>query len=137
MRWADLQMEKGYFGLSAYCQSKLALALFIREFARRAPPDSGIVACAADPGLVRTEIGRKGTDSLTRTFWALWSRRGIPAAESAAGIAALAGAEGIPSGEYWVRGEVVPASKRSRSEEDASRLWEISQALCGIRFLSN
>ena len=65
----------GYSVLKSYKQSKLANVLFTAEFNRRVG-GTGVRAYAADPGLVNTSIGLKGTGGLARTVWQWRSGRG-------------------------------------------------------------
>ncbi len=132
MRWDDVGMRKNYFGLSAYDQSKLAVALFTAEIARR----FGMDAYAVDPGLVKTEIGRKKTGPLVKLVWGLRARGGIEPAESARSIAwlALAPEAAGRTGLYWKNRAPAPSSPAARSLADAERLWKLSEELCGAAF---
>jgi NAD(P)-dependent dehydrogenase (short-subunit alcohol dehydrogenase family) len=131
MHWDDLGMRRGYFGLAAYDQSKLAVVLFTREMARRLGPGSRVSTYAVDPGLVRTDIGAKGTGLLVRLVWRLRTRNGISARDSARWIAFLASDPGVAgmSGLYWKERKVVEPSEAARSAEDAERLWNTSETL--------
>ncbi len=124
-----------YNGLAAYDRSKLAMVLFTRELARRGEA-AGIRAYAADPGLVRTDIGAKGGGPLVRLVWRLRSARGIAAEQSAASLFFLASDPGAgkTSGLYWKDGIPHEPSARARSRGEAIRLWEQSEGLCGVRF---
>lgn len=57
VRLDDLSAEKEYSPRGAYGQSKLAQALFVREFQRR-NPKSKVSANAIHPGVIWTNIGR-------------------------------------------------------------------------------
>jgi NAD(P)-dependent dehydrogenase (short-subunit alcohol dehydrogenase family) len=59
MNWEDIQLRRHYDGLAAYAQSKFANLLFTLELNSRLGPRSTVHAFAADPGLVKTEIGFK------------------------------------------------------------------------------
>jgi retinol dehydrogenase 12 len=133
MRWGDLGMSRGYFGLAAYDQSKLAVVLFTRELARRLGPHSSISVYAVDPGLVRTEIGAKGTGSLARLVWRLRAGAGMSAHEAAGWVTFLAAAPSVRgvSGAYWKEGRRVPPSAAAQGSADAARLWTESELLCG------
>jgi NAD(P)-dependent dehydrogenase (short-subunit alcohol dehydrogenase family) len=135
MHWDDLGLRRGFSGLKAYDQSKLATVLFVRELARRLGPASPVSAYAVDPGLVRTDIGLKGTRPLVRLVWRLRSGRGIDpamAAESVAWCAVSEEAAGS-TGLYWKERRPVEPSARARDDAAARRLWEESEALCGMR----
>ena len=59
----DLQAERGYAGMRAYAQSKLANILFTRELARRLS-GSGVAAYSVHPGTVRTGFAREDAGRL-------------------------------------------------------------------------
>ncbi len=132
LHWNDIGLRRRYFGLTAYDQSKLAVVVYCRELVRRLGPGSGIIVYAADPGLVRTEIGKKGTSLLTRLVWRLRTRTAASPEESADAIAFLAmdPAAAGKSGLYWKDRKVVPSSNASCSREDGERLWKLSEKMC-------
>ncbi len=68
--------RKRYNTLVAYKQSKLANVLFTMEFNRRFGLTGGVKAFAADPGLVNTAIGLKGTHGLVHWIWSKRSQGG-------------------------------------------------------------
>ena len=51
----DLQMERGFDGWQAYCNSKLANALFTGELARRLDP-AAVTANFLHPGVIDTKL---------------------------------------------------------------------------------
>jgi len=144
IHWRDVGMHHGYSGLSAYAQSKLATVLFTYELARRLSAhaaksrEASITAFAADPGLVDTKIGEKGTGALIGRFWRWRARHSISPAQSAASIAFLASSPLIAgqTGHYWYMDEPRPSSKRSYDEAAARRLWELSERMSGLCYLS-
>jgi retinol dehydrogenase 12 len=139
IHWGDVGLKGRYFGLTAYDQSKLAVLLFCVELARRLGAGSSVAAYAADPGLVKTEIGRKGTGAFVRLFWNLRTRGGIGAEEAASWIAFLASDPSVEArtGLYWKEGKPMPSSPLSRDAEAARRLWDLSERMCGeVRPLS-
>jgi NAD(P)-dependent dehydrogenase (short-subunit alcohol dehydrogenase family) len=153
VRWDDLQWERGYHGMRAYAQSKIAVGLFALEFDRQSARHSwGITSNLAHPGAAptsllsaRPEIGRDRDTALARIIRAL-SRAGIlfgtaeTAALPALYAAASPDAKGSqfygPSGPGHLRG--APAEQRPfpplRSEADATRMWAASEELTGVRF---
>jgi NAD(P)-dependent dehydrogenase (short-subunit alcohol dehydrogenase family) len=132
LHWKDIGLRRGYFGLTAYDQSKLAVVMYCRELARRLGPASGVSVYAVDPGLVRTEIGRKQTGLLTRLAWRFRTRAAAPPGEPAGAIAFLALDPGIAgkSGLYWKDRQPVASSAASCRPEDAARLWSLSERMC-------
>jgi retinol dehydrogenase 12 len=130
--WTDPGLRGRYFGLTAYDQSKLAVIVFSRELARRLGPASRISTYAVDPGLVKTEIGVKGTGFLTGLVWRLRTRNGIEAEQAAAKVAfvAMDPAAAGRTALYWKDREPVPSSAASYSSENGERLWELSERMC-------
>jgi NAD(P)-dependent dehydrogenase (short-subunit alcohol dehydrogenase family) len=148
LNWDDLQLRRHYNGLRAYQNTKLANVLFTLEFNRRMGPPSRLRAFAADPGLVKTDIGLKGTPALVRRVWQ-WRRRGGASPEkSAAGIVFLLSepsllGESSPYGKpvpqdstavYWKDGQPKQASHLALDEQAAARLWHQSERMCGIEW---
>jgi NAD(P)-dependent dehydrogenase (short-subunit alcohol dehydrogenase family) len=134
LNWDDLQLLRRYNGLRAYERTKLANVMFTAELNRRLGPGSSVRAFAADPGLVKTDIGLKGTPALVRWVWAARRSGGISAAESAAGIVALLAGPGLEdTGQvYWKHGRPRSPSRRALDPQEAERLWEVSARMCGI-----
>lgn len=134
MHWADVGLRGAYNGLAAYDQSKLSAVLFARELARRLGTDSPVGVYAVDPGLVKTDIGMKGTGAVVRLVWRLRTRAGISPAEAAATIAYLALDPLVRSrtGLYWKECKPVAPSRRALDTDEARRLWELSDSLCGL-----
>ena len=62
LEWDNLELEKGYGGYRAYANTKLALALFTRELARREP---GIAVNVLHPGAIGALVDR-GAPALRR-----------------------------------------------------------------------
>jgi NAD(P)-dependent dehydrogenase (short-subunit alcohol dehydrogenase family) len=136
IHWEDIQLRRRYRGLTAYNQSKLAAVLFSHELARRLGHGSSVSSYVVDPGLVRTDIGRKGNGPLVGLVWKIRSRRGISPQEAAFAVAYCA-AEGSAAGRtglYWKEGVAVPSSRRSCDTGDAARLWGLGEALGGLHF---
>lgn len=134
MNWDDIMLRKHYHVLTAYKQTKLANVLFCTEFNRRMGSSSGVRAFAVDPGLVNTGIGLKGTTGITRWIWKKRSSGGTPPEVPAVSIAYLAGEPSVHrSGEvYWKDCKPVTPSSYSQREDEARRLWELSEKMCGI-----
>jgi NAD(P)-dependent dehydrogenase (short-subunit alcohol dehydrogenase family) len=136
IHWNDIGLRRGYHGLMAYDQSKLATVLFTRELARRLGSDSSVSAYAVDPGLVKTDIGLKGNNALVGLLWKARTRYGIPAAQAADAVAWCAtnpSAKG-KTGLYWKECQLCESSSRSLDQRDAARLWELGEALSGVSY---
>lgn len=132
MRFHDLQFEDGYNGLNAYGQSKLANLLFTYELSRRLQ-DQSITVNALHPGFVHTHLGKHHW--LIRPFLEvihlLFAKSPQEGAQTPIYLASSPVVEGV-SGKYYVDQEPVPSSRASRSQEDARRLWEISERMTGL-----
>lgn len=134
LKWDDLQLRRRYNGLLAYQQTKLANVLFTLELNRRLGADSAVRAFAADPGLVKTEIGYKGTPAIVRWAWQRRAAGGDPPETAARGIVYLLGEPSIQttSEVYWKAGAPKAASRHALDPASAGRLWQISEKMCGI-----
>ncbi len=132
MHWDDLGLQRHYFGLTAYGQSKLANVLFIYELTRRLGENSTISTYAIDPGLVNTHMGTKQTSILTRMVWGIRRHFGTSVAKGAETMIFVASDASLSnqSGLYWEKCRPVSSSKRSYDENSARRLWEISSDVC-------
>ncbi|MBI2060981.1 MAG: SDR family oxidoreductase [Nitrospirae bacterium] len=133
IRFDDLQMERGYTAMKAYNQSKLANVLFTYELARRLE-GTGISANCLHPGAVGSNFG--GT-----SVW--WMRVGMKLGKpflltpekAARGPVYLATSSEVANvtGKYFWNKRVMPSSGRSHNNEDAGKLWEVSERLVGVR----
>jgi NAD(P)-dependent dehydrogenase (short-subunit alcohol dehydrogenase family) len=134
MHWNDLQFNKFYHPLLAYKQSKLAQVLFTAEFNRRFKSSTGITALAADPGLVRTEIGFKGNSPWMDFFWKLRSRNGRAPELAAEDILfMLEDDEVLRSGQiYWKYRQPKMPNRCALDEEEGARLWDVSMEMAGL-----
>jgi NAD(P)-dependent dehydrogenase (short-subunit alcohol dehydrogenase family) len=131
MRFDDLQSERRYEGMDAYCRSKLANVLFVRELARRLD-GTGVTANAVHPGWVRSRFGMDGDTSgfagygmvALRPFQ-IGPKRGARTSIYLATAPEVAG----ESGKYWARRKQGHMSRRARDDEAAVRLWDESERL--------
>jgi NAD(P)-dependent dehydrogenase (short-subunit alcohol dehydrogenase family) len=140
MHWKDVLLRKHYNCLLAYKQSKLANVLFATELNRRlGKAGSSIRAYAVDPGLVNTDIGLKGTDGIVRKIWQIRSRGGTPVEQPAHSISFIASepAARRTEGVYWKDCAPLKPSRYSQLEDAGSRLWELSERMCGIKYNLN
>ncbi len=128
IHWRDPSLARGYSGLRAYSQSKLANVLFTRELARRLGPGASVTAFAADPGLVHTDMGLKQGRSAASLAWRLRRLGGTSPDVPAEGIALLASSLELRgrTGLYWKDGRELAPSRRARDAEAGRRLWELS-----------
>lgn len=133
LNWSDIQQLGRYNPLKAYKQSKLANVLFTAELSRRLGPAAPIRAVAADPGLVDTDIGEKSQSRLARWIWSIRRKRGIPAAQSAAGIIKLLEVDLTNNTAiYWKHGVPKKPNPYALDADHGRRLWEISARMTGV-----
>ncbi|WP_369059560.1 SDR family oxidoreductase [Caulobacter sp. 73W] len=142
----DLNAKRDYQPMPVYAQSKLACLLFSLELQRRSEAAGwGVDSIAAHPGLSRTDLlhnapGRTSTIGMLRSaLWFLFqpaAQGALPTLFAATSPAAQGGAYYGPDRLSETRG--YPALSKIPTQaldEDVSRrLWEVSQALTGVRF---
>ncbi|WP_430593545.1 SDR family oxidoreductase [Humidisolicoccus flavus] len=153
INWNDLNWEHSYNGMSAYQQSKIAVGLFGLELDRRSlANDWGITSNLSHPGIAptnllaaRPELGRS-TQTRGRRLIQRLSDRGFlfgtpqsaaePALYAATHPTSKRAAFYGPSGPAHLGGAAGEQKLYSRfqSEEQAKRLWEISEDLTAARF---
>jgi NAD(P)-dependent dehydrogenase (short-subunit alcohol dehydrogenase family) len=130
----DLMYEKGYNGMRANNQAKLAMVLFTYELARQLD-GTGVTANCLHPGAVATGGPLKDLDlsefgrlmyRLVKPFF-LSPEKG---AETSVYLASSPEVEGV-TGKYFVRKRAVASSPQSYDLEVARRLWQISAQLTG------
>jgi NAD(P)-dependent dehydrogenase (short-subunit alcohol dehydrogenase family) len=149
MRFSDLQSERGYRKWRAYAQSKLANLLFAYELQRRLERKSAsLISVACHPGYAATNLQRVGPRMRESSFLESISNLGNRLLAQSAAMGALptlyaAAAPDVRGGDYIgpdgfgeIRGHPrkVDSSARSRDPGDAARLWEVSEALTGVRY---
>jgi NAD(P)-dependent dehydrogenase (short-subunit alcohol dehydrogenase family) len=120
-----------YFSLWQYKLSKLANVLFTLEFNRRrngAAPH----AFAVDPGLVNTDIGLKGTGTLSSLVWRKRQQLGVDPIEPAATILFLSGDPQAPKSPavYWHDSAPKNPSSTALNPDLARRMWVESSKIC-------
>jgi NAD(P)-dependent dehydrogenase (short-subunit alcohol dehydrogenase family) len=140
----DLHSDRGYDPRRAYAQSKLANLLFVHELnARLGKAGSTTISVAAHPGMARSEFNRHlPLPFRGRHYGIMWPLshspdRGALSILRAALDPMLHGGEYIaPGGRMEFRG--TPESRRpsdaSFDLETQRRLWQVSEALTGVRY---
>lgn len=146
LNFDDLQAEHRYKAGVAYCQSKLAQAMFALEVQRRSDANGwGITSVAAHPGFAATNLfqaqsGRRSLQNLVSTY-VLAPLVGHSAADGAlplihAAIAAdVAGGELIgPMGFREMKGPPGRCKYASAALDKtaAARLWELSEVMIDV-----
>ena len=155
MNWDDLEWERSYDGMAAYRQSKIAFGLFGLELDRQSRSHGwGLTSNLSHPGVAptsllsaRPEVGR--ADDTREVKVIRWlSRRGIlVGTPESAGLPALLAATGPESQGGRMYGPQGPGNvggrpgeqelyRPLRSEEEAARVWAVSQELAGVEFPS-
>jgi len=132
VHWDDVMLRRRYNPLTAYKQSKLCNILFAKGLNDRYGKD-GIRAYVIDPGLVNTDIGNKETGFLVNFIWALRKRHGVPPEVPAKTYAFLCEQDPPPDGLYYYLCREKDYS-RQVTKENADRLFELSERLCGIKY---
>jgi len=141
MDFENLNAEKGYDKMPAYGQSKLANLLFTFELQRRLQAkSSSVVATAAHPGWTGTDLQRhSGSIRFLNFFFAQTPPMGaLPTLRAATDPQTQGGDYFGPRGAYEMRGypKKVGTSPATQNERDARRLWEVSEKLTGVSYLS-
>jgi len=151
INWEDLNWKRGYDGMRAYRQSKIACGLFGLELARRsAAAGWGITSNISHPGVAptsllaaRPEVGRDADTTGVRMIrWLSARGLGVGTVDSAKLPALLAATATDPDvfyGPQWpgsVGGPPGPQKlwKPLRDSAGAGRVWEVSEELTGVSF---
>ncbi len=149
IRFDDLHGERRYAPWPAYFQSKLANLLFTRELARRAEVagvELSSVAC--HPGYASTNLQTAGARvvegklearlmALGNGLFAQSAEQGaLPTVYAAVGEDVRPGEYFGPAGPLGLAGPPTRARTSRRAQDDgaATRLWEASEELTGVRF---
>jgi NAD(P)-dependent dehydrogenase (short-subunit alcohol dehydrogenase family) len=146
MRWDNLNAEKKYGRWPAYCQSKLANLLFMKELARRA--SDRVLSVACHPGYASTSLQTKAAQMEGATFTERIMSIGNNALAQSAGWGAMptlyaATADDLEPGDYIGPAGLlelvgppvkVKATGAANDPKDAKRLWEVSEELTKVRF---
>jgi NAD(P)-dependent dehydrogenase (short-subunit alcohol dehydrogenase family) len=119
----DLMLERGYDGLRAYCQSKLAQVMFTLELAGRVPAAEVAVTALHPASLMPTKM-------VDETFGYTLStlEEGVEATRRLALAPELAGV----SGHYFDGLREARAHDQAYDPAARRRLWELSEELVGL-----
>jgi len=150
MDFDDLNWKESYSRWPAYGRSKLSNLLFTSELARRAAiADSDLVAAAAHPGYAATNLQTSGPGmgplgliakpvmKVANVFLAQSDANGALPSLYAATAPDVAGGEYFgPDGMGEQRGHPTRVGRTSRAsnEEDAKRLWTVSEELTDVTY---
>jgi len=147
MDFDNLMYERGYRASAAYGRSKLANLLFAFELERRCvAAELDIMSVAAHPGVSATDLGNHLMSNLFMHPLKVLAKVALqdsaagaqPTLRAATDPTAIGGDYFGPAGMSEVRGPatMVTATPAARNEKMAARLWDVSEELTGIRFLS-
>ncbi len=132
MNFDDPQFKKGYAGMRAYGQSKLANILFSNELARRLE-GTGVASNALHPGIVSTNFtaGNGATGWLFRRLYSVIGISSESGAKTTIHLAAAPEVEGI-TGRYFAKCKPAKPTKPAQDPAAARRLWEVSEQMTGV-----
>ena len=143
----DLQAERDYKPFRSYSLSKASNILFANELQRRSDAAGwGLTSNAAHPGFSRTDLvdNNQEAGGLKRLFLAfLESFASQSAADGALPTLYAAAAPEAKGGEYYgpdrlneMKGgpKVAKMPELTKRPDVASRLWEVSEQLTGVKF---
>lgn len=125
----NLQGEKGYGGVRAYCNSKLANILFTRELAARFA-GTGVTANCLHPGAVATGIFRN-LPKVLEVIIKLVTMSPEKGARTSIYLASSPAVEGV-TGKYFVNCAEALPSPEAQNDDIARRLWSESERLTGL-----
>ena len=145
VNFEDMQWKTQYSPWKAYCQSKLADLMLMRELGRRsASAGTRLVSNAAHPGFALTNLQSTGRGREMNLFER--SVASFMSQDAAAGAlptlraatAADAGPESYyaPERLFHLKGDpiLIPLPKPALDDATAKRLWEMSEELTGVRW---
>jgi NAD(P)-dependent dehydrogenase (short-subunit alcohol dehydrogenase family) len=130
--------KKRYAPWASYGQSKLANMLFTKELQRRLDEmGSKVAVLAAHPGWTATNLQKNsGLARIFNPMMAMSPAQGaLPTLYAATAKGAKPGSYYGPDGLFEVRGHPKEAfiSKAARNDDDARKLWDISEELTGVK----
>jgi NAD(P)-dependent dehydrogenase (short-subunit alcohol dehydrogenase family) len=135
-RWNpdDINMQKKYFVMWAYSNSKLYNVLFTKYLAEQLK-DSKVTVNCLHPGVVKTKIGSKNTKWWGAAAWNLLTAlKGISEDEGAKTSLYLASSpevEGI-TGKYFDKCKEKEPSEIAKDPKAAEELWKMSLEMSGL-----
>jgi retinol dehydrogenase 12 len=126
INFEDIQFQKGYNGMKAYSQSKLANILFTYELARKLE-GTKVTVNALHPGFVDTGFG-KNNGVVARIAMSLlrpMQRSVEDGAQTSIYLASAPEMDGI-TGKYFTDCKAVPSAPASYHKPTAEKLWQVS-----------
>ena len=135
MNWEDLNNENNYKSFKVYAQSKLCNILYTRELAKRLE-GTKVTINAVHPGVVLTELNRYVGETfgwIATVFLVcfypiiLLVFKTVKHGAQTSIYCALSPDLNNVSGRYFADCAEQKTSKHAMNDEDAKRLWEVSQ----------
>lgn len=138
IKFDEAAFPKHYDRREAYGQSKLANIIFTYELSRRLI-EHNISVNTLDPGGVASNIGKNdGIIPWTKHIVYYLLKRELltpkQGAQTSVFLASASEVKGI-SGKYFFKKKEKRSSDESYNIEKAKQLWNLSEQLCGIKFL--
>ena len=133
LRLARINNPRIYLGLDRYKVTKLANVLFTYELNRRLA-GTRVRAFAADPGLINTDMGSKGSGKLAQFVWKYRRQSGRSPEVPAQNILFLSSDPSLQDRpeSYWRDCKPKPPDPEAEREDLAAALWKQSIALCRL-----
>lgn len=125
IRFNDLQARRGYNGLNAYSQSKLANVLFAAELARRLPAEE-VTVNSIHPGVVATKLLLRGI--VPKWLVRPWTMSAEEGAKTSIYAASSPDLNGV-SGRYFDDCREKEPSAEAQDRQVAARLWTVSEKI--------
>ena len=128
----DLESRKRYSLMGVYGKSKLANILFTRELARRLS-GTGVTANCLHPGFVGSNFARNNgaIAAVVMTLLRPFARSPEQGADTAVYLCSAPEVADV-SGEYFVDRRPRAPKDFACNDEDARRLWEVSERMTGL-----
>lgn len=141
MNWEDLNHKATYNPRTCYSQSKLMNVLFSRELSQRLK-GTGVTSNSLHPGVVNTELGRHIGNNGDGMFMSALFRMAMKmswlfrtpqqGAQTSIYCAVAPELEDV-TGAYFSDCKRTNESNFAKRDEDAKRLWDISEELTGLK----
>jgi NAD(P)-dependent dehydrogenase (short-subunit alcohol dehydrogenase family) len=133
-RTLDFERLQQGRGLRGYGVTKLCNILFTRELAHRIA-GSGVTANCLHPGFVATRFGDNSRGAIRAGFQVAKRLFAVSPEQGADTMVYLASAAEVAgeSGGYYLRCARTDASPEARNDEDARKLWELSERVSRAR----
>ena len=132
----DLTFERRYWLLGPYSVSKLGNIYFSRELARRLE-DTNITVNAAHPGFIFTNLGLSNNSAFAKEtiarIWRLFAKDESEGHKCVVWAANSPELDGV-TGKYLADCEVTQPKPIALRDEDARRLWDVSESTTGVHW---